>query len=308
MSENLYCEFCKGYSIAAKYNFDSSSIFKCNDCGLMFLHPIPSILELKKIYNGKYFENETLLSPEMKYLYGYYDYISERLNKQYGYQGIIKSVRELLPTKAHKPRWLDIGCGYGYLMDIVFDNGFEVTGVEFNPYAAKYIKSKYVYPVIEGTIKSIPKDKKFEVISMMDVIEHLRNPFEDLNMIRDLLVENGLIVITTMDSESLTSRILGKKLEDFRRTREHIFFFSRRSMRAVLKQHGYEILKMRSIGHTFQLKFLFERIGNYFPRISKVIKFFIFPKWLLEANVYINPGTKMLLIAVKSKKMKAHSS
>ena len=70
-----------------------------------------------------------------------------------------------------------------------------------------------------------------DAVVMFDVIEHLRDPFAALDRLRDAVVENGLLVLSTMDSESVVSRLIGSRLEDFRRTREHLFFFSRETLR-----------------------------------------------------------------------------
>jgi SAM-dependent methyltransferase len=269
----------------------------------MFLHPKPSMEDLKDVYDDHYFSNEEFFNEETKHLYGYVDYISERINKQYIYSKIVRQAKDLLQLNLkqmlNKPRWLDIGCGLGYLVDVAFDNGFAVKGTEFNEHAVQYMRSKYVYPVECGIIEDIEFDGKFDVVSMMDVIEHLQDPFGDLIRIKELMNTGGILIILTMDSDSLMSRILGKRLEDFRRFREHLFFFGQKSLRTVLDQHGFEVQSIHSIGHTFQLKLLIDRIGVYSPLLSKIISKLIYPRWLLEANFYINPHTKMILFARK---------
>jgi 2-polyprenyl-3-methyl-5-hydroxy-6-metoxy-1,4-benzoquinol methylase len=269
----------------------------------MFLHPKPSMEGLKDVYDDHYFSNEEFFNVETINLYGYVDYISERINKQYIYSKIVRQAKDLLQLNLkqvlNKPKWLDIGCGLGYLIDVAFDNGFAVKGTEFNEYAVQYMRSKYVYPVECGIIEDIEFDEKFDVVSMMDVIEHLQDPFGDMIRIKELMKTGGILIILTMDSDSLMSRIMGKKLEDFRRFREHLFFFGKKSLSAILDQNGFEIQSINSIGHTFQLKLLIDRIGIYSPLLSKVIRKLIYPRWLLDANFYINPHTKMILFARK---------
>ena len=87
---------------------------------------------------------------------------------------------------------------------------------------------------------------------MFDVIEHLHNPFGDVQKMYDRLNPGGGIAIATMDSESLMSRLLGTRLEDFRRIREHLYFFSRESLTKVLERAGFQVYAIKSHGHTFE--------------------------------------------------------
>ena len=301
MTEALTCPFCHSTHITEKYSFGDRGIHRCASCTLMFLHPKPSLQELKSIYSDHYFTNERFFLDGNARLYGYVDYIAERINKQYGYARIVDEAKALLADaqvpRGGRPTWLDVGCGLGYLLDVAFDGGFAVQGTEFNPHAVDYIRSKYVYPVDCGGIQDIRLAGRFDAVSMMDVIEHLQDPFADLRAIRRVLSDRGLLIILTMDADSCVSRLLGKRLEDFRRIREHLFFFGRRSIRAVLERSGFTVVHIHSIGQTFQIGFLLDRISIYSPALSRLCRWLIHPKWLLEANCYINPGTKMIVFA-----------
>lgn len=269
----------------------------------MWLHPRPCIDDLREVYGEHYFSNMAFLSNKNEHLYGYVDYIGERINKQYGYRKIVTDIlRMLTATQSGQASgapfsWLDIGCGLGYLMDASFDRGFMVAGVEFNPGAVEYMRAKYTFPVKLGSIGDMGTDKKYHVISMMDVVEHLPDPFSDLKRARQIVHDNGYLVLSTMDSDSVVSRLLGKNLEDFRRVREHLYFFSRRTIQAVLGDCGWEVISINSLGHTFQVSFLLERLGLVWPLLTKTMRTLIYPKWLLSVNIYLNPGTKMLVYA-----------
>ncbi len=302
MTDDIKCPFCKCDRISEKYGFDKCSIYRCSACFVMFLYPRPSLQELKEVYSDQYFCNKDFLSSQEDHLYGYADYISERINKQYGYSLILDQVKDLMATenrqKKEKPLWLDIGCGLGYLMDVAFDRGYDVRGIEFSEHAVKYIKSKYVFPVECGTIRNMEFREKFDVVSMMDVIEHLQDPFADLRTIYDLMAPGGILIINTMDCDSKVSRLIGKRLEDFRRLREHLFFFGNRSIRTILEHYGFEIVKCYSLGHTFQLGLLLDRIELSYSRLfAQIVRKLVYPKWLLQANLHINPRTKMIIFA-----------
>ena len=54
----------------------------------MVLDPMPTPEELHQVYNEGYFENEDLTRADPSRVYGYVDYISERINKQAGYRRV----------------------------------------------------------------------------------------------------------------------------------------------------------------------------------------------------------------------------
>jgi 2-polyprenyl-3-methyl-5-hydroxy-6-metoxy-1,4-benzoquinol methylase len=268
----------------------------------MWLYPRPARDQIYEIYKDmSYYSNKEFFCEDGSKIYGYVDYLAERLNKQYWYKKIIEKTKnklqESLGTGENRYSWLDVGCGLGFLMDMAFDYGFRVYGVEFSQSAIQYIKSKYTFPVEYGMLSEIEFKKRYDVISMFDVIEHLLDPISDLKKLRQMISDRGYLLIQTMDSESFVSRLLGKKLEDFRRIREHLYFFSRSSLKEILEHCGWEVTEMRSIGQTFQVAALVDRISVYSKKLSRFLRFIIYPKWLLDANIYVNPGTKMLVYA-----------
>ena len=268
----------------------------------MWLHPRPDKDQLYDVYGTMgYYLNEDFYQKDGSKIYGYVDYLAERINKQYRYRKIVTDVKKrLVRDRGGRPSgmsWLDVGCGLGFLLDVAFDEGFKVSGVEFSRAAIEFIQAKYTFPVQYGLLSEVAFSEKFSVVSLFDVVEHVIDPVSDLKKLRDIIAPGGYLLIQTMDSRSFMSRLLGKKLEDFRRTREHLYFFSKKSMAAVLEHCGWEVVETKLIGQTFQLGALIDRVAVYSRLLSRFIKFMVFPRWLLEANLYINPGTKMMVLA-----------
>lgn len=263
----------------------------------MLLHPKPTEEELREVYGVNYFQNQDFFQNDNKHIYGYFDYISERLNKQAQYDSLLDAViKHLSKFESGKSRYLDIGCGLGYMLDLAFDRGFEVAGVEFNENAVKKLKEKYRFRVFNGDILDYD-DNPFNVISMLDVIEHLTDPVAAARKVHQLLHPGGIFVLTTMDCDSIVSKILGKRLEDFRRIREHLYFFSRKTIRLMLEKLGFEIIDIQYYGHTFRLDFLVNRIKLVSPRLGRIICKIIKPMHISHSQFYINPCTKMIVFS-----------
>ncbi len=299
-----HCPRCKFDQATIRYDFGDASIVRCSACGLLHLHPWPSEAEVAAVYGGDYFQNERFLTGTHESLYGYADYVAERFNKQPQYADIAREIHQHLASpgasrhERARPRLLEVGCGLGYFLDQAFEEGFDVSGVEFNPGAVERLRRKFAFPIHEGALESMEVPPgSYDAVAMFDVIEHLRAPFEALDQIHDMLSPGGLLIVSTPDAESATSRLIGSRLEDFRRTREHLVFFGRRTLSETLDEHGFELVALKSIGHTFELRFLLERLALYQKHVFHGLRRVVDAIGLGGMQVHVNPHTKMIAIA-----------
>jgi SAM-dependent methyltransferase len=265
----------------------------------MYLDPWPTEEDLRAVYGDAYFQNPEFLQGHNDSLFGYSDYIAERLTKQAEYVRIARELKAALGDPA-RPRLLEVGCGFGYFLDVAFEEGFDVTGIEFNEHAVQRLQRKYAFPVHAGGLETTAlPDGGFDAVALFDVIEHLRDPFVALDTLHRALAPDGILVVSTMDAESIVSRLLGKRLEDFRRTREHLFFFGRKTLASVLDEHGFEVCGLRSIGHTFELAFLLDRLSLYHRGLFRSLRAAAARLGIGSLPLRINPGTKMIAYARK---------
>jgi 2-polyprenyl-3-methyl-5-hydroxy-6-metoxy-1,4-benzoquinol methylase len=293
------CEFCGGEDVFVKYDFGIHKIHRCRTCTFMWLFPQPKGEELDEVYGFDYYQNEKFFDNKNESIYGYYDYMSERYIKQQNYDQLIDNMIQL----THGPfregmSFLDAGCGLGYLMDVAHDKGFDVEGIEYNPAAAERIAKKYTFPVFCGDLLSY-EGGPFDAVAMLDVIEHLLDPFDSLAKISAVMKPGGIFMVSTMDSDSLVSRIVGKRLEDFRRTREHLYFFTRRTLTTALERQGFEVIRIDSYGLPIRMDFLMRRIKLAFPLLGGVAERLM--RWLHLSSLqfHFDPHTKMTVYARK---------
>jgi 2-polyprenyl-3-methyl-5-hydroxy-6-metoxy-1,4-benzoquinol methylase len=296
------CGYCGDDKFQVKYDLGTHKIVKCLGCHLMRLSPMPTVDDTKQVYADiNYFQNPRFYDVAKGDLYGYVDYIAERVNKLRGYRPIAEFLKQRHGSKqSGRPKLLDVGCGLGYFLDAAQDAGFDVMGVEFNPGAISRMKEKYAFTVYKGSIDNIPSSEgKFDVITMFDVIEHLHDPFGDIRKMYDRLLPGGGLAIATMDCESFMSRLLGTRLEDFRRIREHLHFFSRETLTNLLNASGFSVYAIKSHGHTFELAFLFERMRIINRPVFGACRSLVQRLGIGHWRVSIDPHTKMIVYAEK---------
>ena len=104
---------------------------------------------------------------------------------------------------------LDVGCGGGITSEPLARLGAKVTGIDFAPNnikAAKIhskknkLKINYIYKDIEKS----KFDKKFDLILMFEVLEHLDDWKKTIKKIKKNLNKNGIIIISTINRNSLS--------------------------------------------------------------------------------------------------------
>jgi len=303
------CPICS-FSGAArpKYDFGEQTIYTCPVCEFMFLSPQPTAGELRTLYSSEtYFQNLEFFNSGNDSFYGYPDYFAERFNRQKHFEKIARRCHTLLKNTcpAHQNRFslLEIGCGPGFFLDVAQNAGFDVEGIEFNKKVVSKYAGKYNFPIRiadyenENDIDS----GMYDCIVLLDVIEHFTDPFKVMRKISRSLRSNGLLVLSTMDSSSFISRLMGKRLEDFRRIREHLFFFNRKNIRTLLGNNNFQVLSIGSVGHSFDLGHLVARLELSFPVVKTLTRTAPFLlRFLKGTSVHVNPLTKMIVYARKS--------
>jgi len=114
-----------------------------------------------------------------------------------GYHDHIRDdVLTLIPNSAKTI--LSIGCGAGMTEAQLVNRGCQVTGIELDETAAKRAQKnglKVINQTAEQGLSQL-SGSRFECIILADILEHLYYPKQILNECRDLLTENGLIVIS----------------------------------------------------------------------------------------------------------------
>jgi SAM-dependent methyltransferase len=188
------------------------------------------------------------------------EYSEEAEGRTKNFKTIFKRLKRLKPGKS----LLDVGAASGIFLNLAKQEGFEIEGVEPSTFLAEEAQKRYGISMFKGTIEHYKPGRKFTVITLLDIIEHLVNPVAFITTVDNLLEDNGLIVIVTPDVRSLAARLMGKRWWHYRIA--HINFFNLPSLRYLLDTYGYEILMKKKYVWNFTLFYVASRI---FPSLKK---------------------------------------
>lgn len=142
---------------------------------------------------------------------------------------------------------LDAGCGDGFWMEVLRNLGFSnLIGVDLSYSLLKRAKGKG-FNVIQSSVASLKFQRKFDVIIMCDVLEHLHDAGITLSNLRDVLKESGILYLVIPVYDSLSSRFQRffhrkTKIDQAREHDEtHVHAFSKDEIFKLLRANNFQV-------------------------------------------------------------------
>ena len=247
------CLLCKSKSSQEAYKIDGFTYHECLSC--------------KSVYTKPHLRNGVL---DLLYSDGTYQVYQDRLvNKGKKLRKGILEKRKFFQIekflKKKSPSLLDIGCGSGTFLDVCNKNGWRVEGVDPSPIVKRKVFEEYKIDVHQGDFNKIKFNKKFDIITMWGVLEHVPNPLLTMKKVRDLLNKGGMFVFEVPSANCLISDYLKKY--NFSPTRyiesgRHNIFFSIEVIRKIAENLKLKIEYIETNGLDIQT-ILMEEFDNY---------------------------------------------
>ena len=158
---------------------------------------------------------------------------------------------------------LDLGCATGYLLEVARQRGFDPFGVELNRFSAKLAQEKFGATRIHcGTLDDAPfAPASFRAVVMSDLLEHVRSPRKLLAQAHRLLTPGGALIVVAPDVGGLSSKLLRTAWTDYKR--EHLFYFDRKTLKASLRQAGFEVRQTRAFPKFLDLSYIRQQLVEF---------------------------------------------
>jgi len=251
-------------------------LYICSVCSFAFAHPLPdNLLDLYlNLEDAEYIDSLEPRFSEMKFI------LKKSLNIHPGAKSL-----------------LDVGAGAGLLIRAAKEKGINSTGVEPSSYFVNKAKELFEIDLLTGSVphKDI-ENKTFDIIFAIDVLEHVPNPLEFLNVLKSYMHKNSTLVIATPDNNSIACKFLKQKWWHYRIA--HIGYFNKFSIQKAAEKCGFHIIKIKRPVWYLPVGYLLKRLSKYLP-VGFLIKPFGKIKTLSSFPLRVNLYDSILVFLKK---------
>jgi 2-polyprenyl-3-methyl-5-hydroxy-6-metoxy-1,4-benzoquinol methylase len=223
----------------------------CPDCDYLFVDPFPGY----GIYDEAYYQGKSA-DPYVDYEAEFLDYRSTARMLEFDDLWSVASgyIRKAVPPGPVK--WLDFGSGPGGLLRYLADRGpltsagrawsLDVSGHDIGYYADR-LRGQGRFRILGPEALAAEPDARYDVISMIEVIEHVEFPDPVIALASRLLRPGGLLLLTTGNMASPVARLQGLDYA-YCVPEIHVGLFTPRALEVIYARHGLDPIVFRYRG------------------------------------------------------------
>jgi 2-polyprenyl-3-methyl-5-hydroxy-6-metoxy-1,4-benzoquinol methylase len=254
------CHVC-GSRLKPLFQQRGYDFWACTACGLECLFPQPDDRALANIYRESYYDAWGLKESQasVKHLK----------------QGSFSQYLQILGEVPLGMRLLDCGAATGFLAELARAKGLDAYAIELSSFGAEACRAllgaDHVY---EGEVErawfSANPENRFDIITMIDFIEHVRHPRAVLQWAATRLKPRGSLLLVTPCVGSLSHRLMGQRWTHYKI--EHLWYFTPRSLTALLSEVGFSLATLQPGYKRLSLDYAIHQFRVYpHPVISPVL-------------------------------------
>lgn len=226
--ESRVCPVCSSCKERKLFIKGGGSYVTCLTCGMVYLNPVFTDKALEAFYSGNLATQATLSAQEINFgrmIYGKGLAAISRFKKN----GTI----------------MDVGCSSGLFLDLAKEQGWETIGVELNEAEAAIAQKKHEVHV--SSIQSLELDTKCDVVTMWDVLEHIKNGRATLKLLAErYLTPKGLVFLQIPNARALAVVMMQEKSRMFDGI-EHVNLYDPHTIRLLAEKSGFEVVFLATV-------------------------------------------------------------
>lgn len=223
---------------------DTLALRRCTVCGFIFA-------------NGEDLSHLDELYGEMTDA----DYIRSRQSRRRQMQWILDHARRARPAAR---TLLDVGAGLGLMVRTARDAGLEAHGIEPSAHLVEQAKILHDVELTHGVFPhALLEGKRFDIVTLVDLIEHVADPVSVLRASAKALKPDGVCVAITPDASSVPARLLGRRWWHYRLA--HVGYFDRTSIKIAAQRSGLCVAQVARAKWFLPIGYLAQRCTEYVP-------------------------------------------
>ncbi len=230
---------------------------------------------IDSIYNNPNYTKKAFLD-----IYKNYNYRKKKFGAE-RYQYTIKRLNLKKNSKV-----LDLGCGFGYYLKYLKSKKINCKGIEPAKNIAEFCRDSLNIAVYSNRLDD-EKNNSYDLITLFDVIEHLKDPVEYFKKIKMKLKKNKFCVIYTPNIHSLSYALMGSD-QNTMLPFEHVCFFNKKSFEYLAKKSKFKIHSIETYGFDVMDYFLYREFKDNTRYMNRMHEFTSLVQSLLDKENYSN--------------------
>lgn len=219
-----------------------------------------------------------------------HEYLRHAVPRRLAAAQVLRTVERFAPIGT----LLDIGCATGDFLVAARDRGFAVEGLELSTWSSDIARDRGFLVHREALATLAARvTARYDVISLIGVIEHFPDPSAEMSRVARLLKPGGLVVLWTGDVDSIVARFLGRRWWYWQG--QHIQYFTHQSLRRLVTLSGLEHVATTRYPFAANRATLENSLRRY--RIHRMLSAALRPLFLVSPVIYLPLPGEMLFLA-----------
>lgn len=148
---------------------------------------------------------------------------------------------ENLLRHRRRGRLLDVGCSNGALVKTAQEYGFDAEGIDADAWVVERARRVTGCRIEATALRDLVPARKYDVVTVIDTLEHLLDPQESMLKIRSLLKASGLLVLEMPDASEPGFTRMGVDWKHLKPA-EHAYYFGRQHIEQLLGSAGFRLI------------------------------------------------------------------
>jgi len=229
------CPTCGSAEAAHELDKDHMQLVRCPVCDLVYTSPAFNESHYREVYASQEYQ-EIVRDLGIQS----HDYRVRRFGEE--------RVTLITPhVAAASPRYLDVGCSTGFVVEAAGAAGWQAIGIDLNPLAIEFGRARGLdlRPVALEDGGFAPAS--FDAISLFDVLEHLLDPRRTLAACTRLLKEGGILFLYVPNYDSASRLLMGKDAHFIWPT-HHLNYYTPATIRDLMAREGLDTAYLATEG------------------------------------------------------------
>ncbi len=229
------CPTCGSAEAKPELDKDHMTVVRCAACDLVYVSPTFDEAHYKKVYASQ----------------EYQDIVRDLGIKSHEYRvqrfGVERVGLMAKHLESKKPRYLDVGCSTGFVVEAARDAGWEAIGVDLNPSAIDFGRSRGLDLRTAALEDAGFPAGSFDAVSLFDVLEHLLDPIRTLRACTRLLKPGGIVFLYVPNYDSASRLLMGRDAHFIWPT-HHLNYYTPATIRDLMTREGLDTVYVATEG------------------------------------------------------------